>query len=204
WADVIRDDRPETYNWHFVNIETDKSDYVAARDCAPSDKGDCAVAAIERLRTVLADKKAKEATRLEALKFLIHIVGDMHQPLHCADHHDLGGNEVQVKYCGEGTNLHHAWDSDMIHSTGLSEDQYRAHVEGFVDALSDTEIAHLQTGSPESWVLEAHKTAVTHAYKVPPSKDLCGDYTDTNLALIDKQLARAGIRLAKVLDDALG
>lgn len=204
WADVIRDDRPETYNWHFVDIENENNDYVPERDCVASEKGDCVVAAIERFRKVLGDKHAKTADRLEALKFLIHLVGDIHQPLHCADHHDKGGNEVQVKYCGQGSNLHRAWDSDMIHSTGLTEDQYRAHVEGFVDALSDTEISHLQAGDPIAWALESHKAAVTRAYKVPADKDLCGGYTDSNLAVVDKQLSRAALRLAKILDEALG
>jgi hypothetical protein len=204
WADMVRDDRPETYNWHFVDIETEDSNYLPERDCAASDRGDCAVAAIERFRKVLADKNAKQAARAEALRFLIHLVGDVHQPLHCADHHDRGGNEVQVLYCGQGTTLHHAWDSDMIRSTGLTEDQYRAHIEGFVDALSDEDIAHMQSGTPISWVLESHKAAVSHSYKIPASKELCGDYTDTNLTIVDKQFARAGLRLAKLLDDALG
>lgn len=202
WADVIRPVRPETYNWHFVDVEVEDSDYAPARDCKDTPKGDCAIAAIERFRTVLADKTATKSARLEALKFLVHFVGDVHQPLHCADHHDRGGNDVLVKYCGHGTNLHRAWDSDMISSAGLTEDQYRAHVEGYVDGLSDPDLAKIQSGTPTDWVLEAHKEAVDDSYKVPADKDLCGAYTDTNLPIVDRQLADAGLRLAKVLNDA--
>lgn len=208
WADVVREERPQTANWHFVDIENENDDYVAARDCAPSDRGDCAIAAIERFRKVLADRTAPAAARAEALRFIIHLVGDIHQPMHSADHHDHGGNETQVAYCGQGSNLHRVRDSDMIQATGLTEEQYRAHIEGFVDALADAEVAHIQAGDPIAWVLEAHKAAVTRAYKIPANpgtkQDLCGDYTHRNLALVDQQLARGALRLAKILDDALG
>ncbi len=203
WADTIRQQRPETYNWHFVDIEVENKDYIPSRDCPASAKGDCAIAAIARFRSTLADAKASKAQRVEALKFLIHFIGDIHQPLHCADHHDKGGNDVLVKYCGQGTNLHHAWDSDLITSTGLAEAEYRAHIEGYVDGLTTEQVSQIQAGTPTDWVLESHALAVDDSYKVPTGGDLCGIYADTNLSVIDEQLARGGLRLAAVLNGIL-
>src|SRR5262245_27856682 len=82
WADRVRNDRPETYNWHFVNIPYAATSYDPARDCAPTDRGDCSIAAIARARTEIVSKSRSRAQRAESLKFLIHFVEDLHQPLH--------------------------------------------------------------------------------------------------------------------------
>ena len=97
WADEIRDARPETSPWHFVNLENDRAlGYIAARDC-PRDA--CIVAQIDRQAAILRSN-APAPARAEALKFLIHFVGDSQQPLHAADNHDRGGNQVQVTLRG--------------------------------------------------------------------------------------------------------
>ena len=93
WADEIRPRRPETAPWHFVDIPVHPAPgtsaaYDAARDCP---RGDCVVAAIERFAAVLRDKDAAPRRRLEALKWVVHFVADIHQPLHCADDNDRGG-----------------------------------------------------------------------------------------------------------------
>jgi hypothetical protein len=106
WADTVRKTpMPETYNWHFVDIpvDADPPKYVAARDCKPAAGGDCIVAALEREVAVLKDPHAAPRTRAEALKFLTHLVGDLHQPLHCAERDgDAGGNGVPVIFFGAG------------------------------------------------------------------------------------------------------
>ena len=94
WADEIKFRRHETGPWHYVDIEIDSQGYNAARDCPT---GDCVVAQIERDEHIVGDRSLAMPVRAEALKFLIHFVGDLHQPLHCADNHDRGGNEVKVK-----------------------------------------------------------------------------------------------------------
>src|SRR5690348_7367619 len=91
WADEIRAGRPQTANWHFVNIEIGSKGYDARRDCAHDD---CVVAQIQHDMTVLRDPKAPHPAKIEALRFLIHFVGDLHQPLHAADRHDKGGNNL--------------------------------------------------------------------------------------------------------------
>jgi nuclease S1 len=94
WADEIRSERRDTVRWHFVNIPREAASYVVARDCHPTAHGDCVVAAIERMRSVLANRRAPVGARAEALRFLVHLVADIHQPLHCSDDQDRGGNQV--------------------------------------------------------------------------------------------------------------
>src|SRR5262249_13977234 len=120
WADDVRDARPQTYNWHFVDIPLSRTTYDPALDCRESPKGDCVIAAIERARTILADKSASTTERGEALKFLVHFVGDLHQPLQTvAD--NSGENDLKVSFFTdptgrkrEDTNLHAVWDVGLI------------------------------------------------------------------------------------------
>ena len=115
WADYIRLSRPETAPWHYVNIEVSASGYNAATDC-PADN--CVVAQVQKDARIVADRQLATPVRAEALRFLIHFVGDLHQPLHCADNHDRGGNEVAVLIGAEQTNLHAVWDTDVVAELG--------------------------------------------------------------------------------------
>jgi hypothetical protein len=103
--------RPETAPWHFVDIPKSETTYDPARDCQ---NGDCVIEAIARQQAILSDHTKTKKARTEALIFLVHLVGDVHQPLHCADDHDRGGNEVQVQFFGIDDNLHAVWDSSLI------------------------------------------------------------------------------------------
>jgi nuclease S1 len=103
WADEIRPSRPETAPWHYVNIEITSTGYDAARDC-PNDA--CVVAQVERDAKIVWDSAISKPVRADALRFLIHFVGDMHQPLHCSDNQDHGGSSVRVVFEGHRTNLH--------------------------------------------------------------------------------------------------
>jgi hypothetical protein len=82
WADEVRRDRPGTSNGHYVDIPYEASSYDASRDCKPTDRGDCGIAEIDRAERVLSYTSQSKAARVEALKFLVHFVGDLHQPLH--------------------------------------------------------------------------------------------------------------------------
>src|SRR6187431_287238 len=93
WADEVRSTRPESYNWHFVDIPVDQPSYDAKRDCPPTEKGDCVIAEIARAQVELVESGRSIPLKGEALKFLIHFVGDLHQPLHSVDNHDRGGND---------------------------------------------------------------------------------------------------------------
>jgi hypothetical protein len=128
WADDVRGARPGTYNWHFVDIPGSQTDYVPARDCQPTSAGDCIVNELMRLRTELRCG-ATDTIRREALKFAVHFVGDVHQPLHAIGD-KKGGNAVPIHGAIHGqtctgscpietdsANLHALWDSGLIHRT---------------------------------------------------------------------------------------
>ena len=110
WADDIRSSQPATRGWHFVDIPISADTYSSSRDC---EGGDCAVDKIEEFSRQIADSAVSRDDRITALKSLLHFMGDLHQPLHCSDDHDRGGNEVPVRYPGQPrrVNLHSVWDS---------------------------------------------------------------------------------------------
>ena len=198
YADAVRDRFPHTYNNHFVDIPKDNTSYDPAHDCkADPEKGDCVLAALERFRAEALDPNESIGRRRFALKFIVHLVGDMHQPLHCSDNDDRGGNDVKVKWFGDDSNLHKVWDSKIIDNAELTEQEF---VDALVTDLTPQEIADLKKGNLLRWALEAHTLAKTNAYNTPANLELGDDYYDQNWATVDKQLLRGGMRLARVLD----
>jgi len=122
WADRLRASDPDlgrrSSAWHYVNIGGDQCVYEAPRDCP---EGNCVVAAIPAQAALLADVSLPAATRTQALKFLVHFVGDIHQPLHAGHAEDKGGNTYQVNLDGKGSNLHQLWDSGLLGTNRLDD-----------------------------------------------------------------------------------
>jgi hypothetical protein len=201
WADDIVLLRPNTLNWHFVNIPYGAADYVPARDCAETPKGDCVINAIARSRAILADARAPAQQRSEALKFLVHFVGDVHQPLHSTDRNDAGGTKVAVTFFGTPMSLHAAWDYGIIDKHTFDWGQYVDEIER--DWIAGKDLARLQRGSPVDWALEAHKLAVDVVYVLPEDLKLGEEYYRRALPVVDRQLALAGVRLAALLNEVL-
>lgn len=205
WADDIRDERPETYNWHFVDIPLDADKYEAMRDCLDSSRGDCTINEIERNRSTLRDDKASAKDKKEALMYLVHFIGDIHQPLHAVGDY-RGANDYPVKFfvnplknMKEDTNLHAVWDSNLIRTTVWD---WGAYVRRLQDSwLPGQDVAQLTAGSTTEWTEEAHKAARDVAFKAPMSADLGQDYLALALPTVDRQLAVAGLRLARVLNE---
>lgn len=198
-ADRIRASEPETANWHFVDIPLKENRYHAARDCAQEEgRGDCIINALARERNNL--KSSSPAVRSRALMFIVHLVGDLHQPLHAADNGDRGGNNLKVKLLGKSSNLHRVWDSGIIDLYDLSEEEYADFLLDLIGPPSS--VAAIQKGDPVAWAEEAHLIARNSAYKLPKNKRLGDAYVDANGAVIDQQLLRAGLRLAAVLNSA--
>jgi len=113
WADTIRD--PLTAPWHYVNFPRGDCHYKAERDCPD---GHCVVRAIEQQEAILA-APGPEEERLRALKFVVHFVGDIHQPLHAGYRDDRGGNKFQLRAFMRGSNLHAVWDSGLLRQLDL-------------------------------------------------------------------------------------
>jgi hypothetical protein len=197
WADLIRGSRRETAPLHFVNIPLAAKAYDSLTQCPG---GQCIISAIERDRRALADPSTPIVERTEALKFLIHFVGDLHQPLHVSDNGDRGGNAVEVSFFDRVTNLHKVWDGQLIDQAGLTEDQYLQRLQGKMASL---DLSSFERGTVVDWAMEGHRLAVQHAYQLPPRSALTEPYEDANLPVVDLALIKAGVRLAKVLKDAL-
>jgi hypothetical protein len=197
WADEIRADRPQTTNWHFVNIEIGSKGYDPRRACA---RDDCVVAQINRDIAVLHDPKAPHAAKIDALRFLIHFVGDLHQPLHAADRRDKGGNGLIVFLKNRRTNLHRVWDEDLVEALGPDPGAVAGSIE---TGLSPQDKAKLAAGTPVDWANESFSVAAKEIYARIPSRGpvrLPRDYARRENAVVRLQLARAGIRLATLLN----
>jgi hypothetical protein len=200
WADEIRDDRPQTSSWHFVNIEIDRgASYDAARDCPG---GNCVVQQISRFEAVLKSR-APRARKAEALRFLIHFVGDIHQPLHAADRHDRGGNTVRVFVRpGRPESLHHVWDDDVVAALGRDPATVARRID---DGVRPAQKAALMApGAPAAWAQASAVLARDVAYAQLRN----GNHIDARMLAADAQvargqLARAGYALAGMLNRAL-
>jgi nuclease S1 len=197
WADEIRTDRPQTVAWHFVNIEIGSKGYDSRRDC-PHD--DCVVAEIDHDVAVLKDGKAPHAARLEALLFLIHFVGDVHQPLHAADRHDKGGNSLIVYIDHHRGNLHSVWDQDVVAALGRDPLPVAAGIEA---QFSAAQKMAMMRGTPADWANESFEIAARDIYanlRSRRSVRLPRDYAQWQSAIVRLQLERAGLRLAMLLN----
>jgi hypothetical protein len=208
-ADALRNQlgTSHTAEWHFVDIPLSSSSFDPARDCALSD---CVIARIDEFRKILADPKEKPLRRQEALLYLIHFVGDLHQPMHC-EGDDRGGNDLHVTFDGGGhvpgndkgnkksDNLHFVWDVSLLAWQELGEQSYVKHL--FDDTLNGRDPATLAGGTTLDWAMESHTAA--QGAQVPNGKDLDAAYFDTNAEVADERLLLGGLRLARVIKDAL-
>ena len=194
---------------HYSNIPNDQETFDRARDCKDNQ---CVVAAIEKYVAILRDKTQSKDARREALIFVVHFVGDIHQPLHAAGGQipneqtgvlepDLGGNKVKVRYLGTETNLHSVWDSMLIEWGSPTVDDYATRLLEY--ELRGRPVEELQTGTPVDWINESHHAAVEYGYHIGNGM-LGSDYAQHNIGIIYERLLRGGLRLRKVLEDALG
>lgn len=213
WADDIRKQRDETFGWHFVDIPKDAASFSQPRDCfrpqdthanAQNDHHNCVVDRIEIFRQVLADPRASRNDRLEALKFLVHFVGDIHQPLHAVDE-ARGGNDIKVTVfgsdkCGNySCNLHGVWDVSLIEHAGYAEGKYIDHLK---DVIKKRKLGRRSRGTPEDWANESHDAA--RQVLGEQSHSIDQSYYLDNIGMVDERLALAGLRLATLLNETLG
>jgi hypothetical protein len=197
WADEIRQQRPETNSWHYVNIELGSGGYRPARDCP---NRDCVVGQIERDTAILSDPSASKPARREALLFLIHFIADLHQPLHAADRHDKGGNDLKLRFKDKRLSLHQVWDQEVVAVMG---DDYARVAGNIMARLTAGQKAELENGTPTDWANESMIIAARKIYApLPPSGriTLAPDYPRREMDLTRLQLTRAGLRLAATLN----
>ena len=228
WADRYRDQRVDgqrphyaaTHAWHFVDLERDRPslprachDHPPLPPGTPASAGPAEACVVDKITQFAAEltpwpaPTAPPATRAEAqraLKFLIHLVGDLHQPLHAIDDHDRGGNDKRVSMAGAhaGT-LHHYWDDVFVAQLGPDA----AHIAATLAAhITPANRQAWRRGTVRDWARESFETARTQAYDPLPPPDgrghyrLTGAYRDQATAVVAVQLEEAGVRLAALLE----
>ena len=195
WADTIRElpGYEHTAKFHYVRINDAQCVFNRARDCREEA---CVVGAIERYAAVLADRARPQAERAEALKFVVHFVGDVHQPLHSGHRDDRGGNEFQVNLRGEGTNLHSVWDYHVLRNADLDFDGWLARLQSVPAAPA--------RHSPAQWAeASCRATNQEDFYPRRPGK-MSPAYLDRHGDFATQRLREAGVELAALLEAALG
>lgn len=214
WADEVRATPADRPRWHYDDVPVCGAAPAREEYCR---NGECNSAQLERLTGVLADSHADLRTRNEALKWLVHLVGDLHQPLHAADNGDAGGNRVAVVLEGVRTrgreNLHRAWDGELVQLALNTRGRQSPPPD--IDAIARQARALTLTagqGSPADWARESNNLARNVAYRYPgfacgrtPSSTVLLDRTYQREAesIIRERLLLAGGRLAGLLNELL-
>lgn len=196
WADEVRykDERYDRFKTaHYVNTPRGEGGVDTTRDCAGSL---CVVEAVVEQRAILADATQPTKTRLEALKWVSHFVGDIHQPLHVWGE-DKGGNEIEVILNGQPTSLHGVWDYGLIAQTGLEWGRY-ARVLGH--DISAVQRRMWSSPDPVEWADESYSICEDTIYQFPIGSDVKDEYYYRNIQTVERQLKKAGIRLANLLN----
>jgi nuclease S1 len=204
WADGVRNTTHKgTYNYHFINIPA-KSAPDMARDCGDAEKR-CAPWAIRHYADVLRDRNAAPLERAEALKFLAHFVGDLHQPLHAGRPEDRGGNSIKLSLYGklwrpptDSFTLHGIWDEDLIERAGL---RWPESARTLSQAIAPSQTAAWSNARVLAWTSESYRLCEDFVYPaVPASRDVRDAYFLRASREARQQLQKAGVRLAYVLN----
>ena len=182
--------------WHYVNIEPDAEEYVLED---ASDRGDL-VQAIRKCIKVLKDKESPQEEKEFHLKMLVHFVGDLHQPFHTGHSEDKGGNDIQVRWFNDGSNIHRVWDSEMINFYQMSYTELAINTKD----LSKKEIKTIQNGKLLDWVYESRAMAEDLYAGVENGEKLGYSYMYEHMPTVLDQLQKGGLRLAKILNDIYG
>lgn len=179
--------------WHYVNIPAGKT-YDDVKEDGKMD----IIKAINLCQSKLKIKELPKNEQQFYLKMLIHLIGDLHQPMHVAYPEDRGGNKVYVKWFGGKSNLHRVWDSDLIDHFQMSYTELAANKKSY----SKDEINKIQEGTILDWLDEVHHiTDAIYAENLEPDAKLGYDYAYKWTPILRQELDRGGIRLAKVLND---
>jgi hypothetical protein len=213
WADRYLEGAYQTFYWHFLNIPPEATSYDRDRDC-PRQPGvaagtradvwrDCAMDRIAYNRARLADTALDRADRAIALKFLVHLVGDLHQPFHALGV-GRGGNDIPVRVFGSDTcgnracELHGLWDGGLIGHRNLDDEHYVAALR---DLVARRQWENQPPGTPAEWAMQSH--ALAKAALLPEHGAADEAYYRAHIDVVDQRLALAGVRLAAILNEIL-
>jgi hypothetical protein len=193
WADENRN--KATAPWHFLNLPPGLNHEQFVK--AVSETGnDNVYTAILKTEAVLKEKSLSLDQKNEALKYLIHLVGDAHQSMHISRKEDKGGNTIQVRFDNQGTNLHSLWDSKLIDHEGLSD----IEISKQYDVATTSQINRWQADSPIEWMWESYQISSELYAGVKPGQNIDDAYYKKYIGTIHQRIDQAGVRLAGELN----
>lgn len=189
------DNFDHTHSWHWVTIPDGKR----YPETEKNEEGDL-IEAIERMQHTLSCEDSSRASRVEALKFLVHLMGDLHQPLHVGNGTDRGGNDVKVEWFGRRSNLHRVWDSEMLKSRDFAYSELAAEL---LATTKKDQVRQWSRGTVMEWAHEIMQYR-SQVYRIENPEYMGYQYTYRNWELLTTELAKGGVRLAAVLNEILG
>ena len=197
FADDIKSDPAySSYSpWHYVNYPG----HLNYGDETPSSQGDI-VMAIEKCIAVLEDDSSSLSDQAFYLKMLVHFLGDLHQPMHVGRAEDRGGNDIQLQWFNEGTNLHRVWDFHMIDDFGMSYTELADKL----PKLSKRSARNMQEGTVYDWVEETQVITNEVYAAVEVGEQLRYAYSYKYWGTVEGQLLKGGVRLAGILNRIFG
>lgn len=196
WMDQIRSDPnyDYTHDWHWVTIP----DGMTYEETEKNPNGDL-INAIRTFIEELKNESLSDEEEKEKLKMLIHLVGDIHQPLHVGTGEDQGGNQTEVEWFYEDSNIHRVWDTEMIEGRNLSYTEFSTAI----NHPTDQQIEKWQNTDVLDWAEEAMDLR-DRVYDLPDDRQLSYEYQYENRKVLDRQLLKGGVRLADVLNEIYG
>ena len=197
WMDEIRSDSAYDYTntWHWVTVPDGQTYHPEIQEATGN-----AYEAVQRLVAGLKSDTLSAQQEKEYLMMLVHLVGDLHQPLHVGTGTDRGGNDVRVLWMGDSSNLHRVWDSDMIDSKQLSYTELARYLNL---RATPTLVQNWQSANPDRWLSEAMDLR-PGVYDFPKNKRLGYQYAYREFPVVEEQLLKAGVRLAGILNEIYG
>jgi hypothetical protein len=201
WADFIKSDPNYNYlsPWHYIDFDKQ----YTYPEMVNFLNHDTAVDAYTKLNFLIGELKKKDISKenqLLYLRMLIHIVEDVHQPMHTAHADDKGGNDFKVTWFSTPTNLHSVWDSQLIDFQQLSYTEYAAAI----NHTTPGQRAEWQKAPISQWLFESNQIAEKLYTEIKPSDTLKYDYNFNHIATLNQQMLKAGVRLAGILNQLFG
>jgi len=197
WADEIRSnpDYKFTGAYHYVNLPAGLNfeQFVTAIKALPMDN---AYKIIQKCEMDIANPQKSKQAKVTALKFLVHVIGDIHQPMHVSHAEDKGGNDIQITFNGDGSNLHSLWDSGLIEQEDLSYEKMAVAY----DTATPAQITKWQSDNLLIWLWESYQVAEILYKEAAENPKFEKEYYDEHIATLQNRILKGGIRLAGVLN----
>ncbi len=197
WADELRSDPQYKYTgaWHYVNVPPGYTFEQFSNEVKNMHE-DNVYKMVLRAESDLRNPDKSTSEKVTALKFLVHFVGDLHQPMHVSNAEDKGGNTIEIKFNGVDGNLHGLWDSGLIEHQGLTYKQMATNY----DTATSAEIAKWQSDDLMVWLWESYQIGTILYKEAAENPDFDEDYYKSHIPVVEKRIEKGGIRLAGILN----